>query len=476
MRRSIRRRLEEKFPNLNKLYRKTYRAARIEYKVLRQIGVRSILRGTLWSRKEWRELLPVQRPQRIEIGGIQFETVDVLVAQLVASNLVYAAGGNAVYLPPATVDATEFRLIRDYYPPDAGLKIVRDPGGIDESNYISGQSRSAFNKKLTSNHGYLSLAANLLFLSELGPRLYDLVELSIGGRTWTAYVVQHVNGREPTMEECKEGLKRIQALEKTGAFQITLPQGYKHKDFACPGCNGNAWTTEDGRFLYVDFQNFVLGSYDVFLSELAERASHDTHFGDESVLWGGRFLYQSVPGLQMPSRRNVDQRVTVIERLMENAGLRLENRLVLDVGCNIGMVMAEYLKKGAQWCHGWDMPPMAYHAEKMLLALGCTRFSLTGGEIRGTQSLEDDLPDFLRPLLTGCVVSYLAIRRHVGWLEALGRIRWSHLIYEDHQGDNFEADMEEFRQVVDFEVAQATRYADGLSGNRNVAILVRQGY
>lgn len=466
--------LKKGFPKLHSLYANSRAMLRTEYKVLRRIGIRSILRGSLWRSAEWRELLPMQKPRRIEVSGIQFDTINALLEQLDASNIAYAAGGNAVYLPPATLEATGFSVMRSYYPRDAGLKIVRDPGGIEESRYTSGSSRSIINKKLTSSHGLLSLATNLLFLSELGPRLYDLVELSIGGQLWTAYVVQHVNGTVPLMDECKEGLKRIKALENTGVFQITLPGGYEHKDFRCPECNGNALMTEDGKFYYVDFQNFVLGSYDVFLRELAQNASKDTHFGDESVLWGGRFLYQSVPGLQMPSRRNVDQRIVVIERIIENAGLRLDDRLVLDVGCNIGMVIAEYLKKGAKWCHGWDMPQIVHHSEKLLLASGCTRFSLTGGKILGAQRLEDDIPEFMQPDLEGCVISYLAVRAHVGWLEALGRIPWSYMIYEGHQGDDFEADMAEFRQLVNFDIVEATSYSDGLSDERDVALLVRK--
>ncbi len=473
MTRSIRQVLKQSFPGLHAVYSRGRQVARIEYKVLRQIGVRSILNGKLWRRSEWRELLPVQRSQLIEVDEIRFDKVDELIEQLDALNLKYAAGGNAVYLPPATIDATAFRVIREYYPGDAGLKIVRNPGGIDESHYLYGENRSFINQKLVSSHKYLSLSANVLFLSELGPRLYDLVELSIGGQLWTAYVVRHVNGREPTQEECENGVRRIQEIEKTGVFRITVPGGYQHMDFTCPGCNRNALISADGRFHYVDFQNFVLESYESFLRELADNASRETHFGEESVLWGGRFLYQSVPGVKVRSRRNVDQRFVTINRLMKDAGMQIEGRLVLDIGCNIGMVIGEYLKQGAKWCHGWDMPPMTRNAEKLLLASGCTRFSLTGGEIVSAQPLAQDIPDFLQSSLPGCVISYLAVRGHIGWLDALASVPWSCLIYEDHQGEDFEADMKEFSQLVDFNVAQVTRYADGLSDERTIAILVR---
>ena len=416
----------------------------------------------------------MQSPQRIVIDDLVFASIDALTDQLDIAGLPHADGGNAVYLPPATVGGSAFRVIRQYYPPDAGLKIVRDPGDVAMSQYVSGDKRSAINKKLTANHGHLTLAANLLHHNDLGPRLYDLVELDAGGQVWTAYAVQHVDGRMPTMDECNSGIRRLKALEKSGVARMTLPGGYEHMDFTCPGCNGNALVTADGAFHYVDFQNFVLASYEKHLGQLAGAAGDDTHFGPESVLGGGRFLYQSIPGVNMPSRRKVDQRFTVIDKLMAGHSVSLSGRLVLDIGCNIGMVIAEYLKHGAKWCHGWDMLKMTTHAEKLLLALGCTRFSLTGGVLQQEQRLEDDLAEFVRDDLDGCVISYLAVRQHIGWLDALARIRWSHLIYEGHQGENFESDMNEFAQLVDFEILEATQYADGLSDERTVALLKRK--
>jgi len=175
----------------------------------------------------------------------------------------------------------------------------------------------------------------------------------------------------------------------------------------------------------------------------------------------------------MPSRRKIDQRFSVIDRLMAEHNVGLQGKLVLDIGCNIGMAMAEYMKRGAKWCHGWDRRIIVNHAGGLLPALGCTRFSLTGGDLHKEQRLENDVAEFIRNDLDGCVISYLAVRLHVGWLDSLKSIKWSYLIYEEHQGDDFESDMAEFSKLVDFEILEATQYADGLSGERTVAILKR---
>jgi len=474
MSRPIRKALKAQFPNLHKMYVRGRHKVTMEYKVVRQIGVRSILRGDLWRRTGWGDVLPIQAPQKIVVDELKFASIEDLVNQFDLAGLPHADGGNAVYFPPAAIDHSAFRVIRKYYPADAGLKIVRDPGDVATSQYIGNDQRSAINKKLTASHGHMTLAANLLHSKKLGPRLYDLVELVVDGQVWTAYVVQHVEGRTPTMDECQSGIRRLQALEQSGVTRITLPGGYEHKDFTCPKCNGNALIGADGEFHYVDFQNFILDSYEKYIRQLAETARLDTHFGPESVLWGGRFLYQSIPCVSMPSRRKIDQRFSVIDRLMAEHDVYLQGKLVLDIGCNIGMAMAEYLKRGAKWCHGWDRPMIVYHAGGLLPALGCTRFSLTSGELHKERHLESDVADFIRNDLDGCVISYLAVRLHIGWLDSLKTIKWSYLIYEEHQGDDFDSDMTEFSKLVDFEILEATQYSDGLSDNRTVAILRRK--
>jgi hypothetical protein len=113
----------------------------------------------------------------------------------------------------------------------------------------------------------------------------------------------------------------------------------------------------------------------------------------------------------------------------------------------------------------------------LLHALGCTRFSTTGGDISIAQPMEEEVPGFLRASLEGCVISYLAVRAHLGWLDALGRIPWAFLIYEGHEYEfnaEFENDMAALKEMVPFRVAAMSSYKDGDSEERIVAVLVRE--
>jgi hypothetical protein len=322
----------------------------------------------------------------------------------------------------------------------------------------------------------LTLVANLLFCKGVGARFFDLIELQCGDQLFTAYVIQHVSGEVPSMYECEKGIKKLRALEQQKFIKVIVPKGFKDEEFECPTCNSNARTNEDGEFRYVDIQNFILVKYESYLKSIAVEATKASHFGDKSFLRGGRYLYQSVPGVNLPGKRSIEDRIKLVEKLMNSTGVSVEGRLVLDVGCNIGMMMAHYLRLGAHWCHGWDRRHITPYTERLLLALGCTRFSTTGGDITGSQNIESDVPIFLKKHLDGCVISYLAIRGHLGWLEALSRIQWKFLIYEGHEGEThkeFEQHILQFKALSNFLVGGVVKYEDGDSDARILSILLR---
>lgn len=479
--RSVRGRVSVQFPNFYSLATKTADQLIMEYKLIRRVGPRQLLSKNLAGSANWQEVLPLQKPQRFILTDLDFSRTEDILAHLDEKGAAYSKGGHTVYLPPAALQQSGFQSVMKHYPADAGLKIIKHQGGVADSTYIlngqgNGRGYSRLQKHATHDHGHLTLVANLLYEKGLGPKLYDLIEFQTGDYLWTAYVIQHVDGHAPSSEECEAGITKLRALENEGLIRNNIPDGWKDEDFTCPSCNGNALVDASGGFNYIDFQNFNLAGYEAFLRETAEAATEKSHFGTPYLLRGGRYLYQSVPGLNVSGRRNVEDRMVVLRELLQEAGVSVEGRLVLDVGCNIGMMMAQYLKLGARWCHGWDRAYVTPHTERMLHALGCTRVTTTGGDITDAQPLDTDLPGFLQGALEGCVISYLAVRGHLGWLDALSRVPWSLLIYEGHEGEtqsDFEKYVADLKERVDFRVGGVRTYKDGDSDERTVAILIR---
>jgi hypothetical protein len=449
----------------------------IEYRAIRRIGLRQFFGRTLRTEK-WQDILPVQAPRRWVFPKIQIRTLEQLIDHLELTAAPFFEGGHSVYLPPDSLNQSAFGKLTRHYPAGCGLKILKKPGGVATSSYAlsttPGDSRVHVN--LIHRPKHLALVACLFFMEGVGPRLYDFVELQAGDQLWTAYVVEHVHGRTPTHAECEAGIAKLRMLEQQGLVTVLLPEGFDDAEFECPSCSSNALMSLSGSFYYVDFQNFLLTDHEAYLTKVAHQAAESSHFGDESFLRGGRYLYQTIPGVNMPGKRDTFHRSKALQGLMEEADASVSDRLVLDIGCNIGMMMAQYLKMGAAWCHGWDRARMLLHTEHVLLALGCTRFSITGADIFDGQPLEDDLPQFLKPALDGCVISYLAMRGHVGWLRALARIPWSFMLYEGHEDEtaaDFEQHINELREMVDFSVAGFRYYVDGDSDLRAIALLKR---
>lgn len=450
-----------------------------EYGAARRIGVRRLLNEALTKPAPWQDVLPLQRPRQLVLAGATSAQSGSFIEFLDSLGLPYPEGGNAVYLAPDVLKRPELRLLADGYPPNAGIKIVKNEGGLDDSDYVRKTSKgdSKIHLSLIHGHRQLSLVANLLHAKGLGPRLYDLVELQWGDGLWTAYVVEHVSGGVPTIAECEAGIEELRKLDRDGVLKVILPEGFNDEEFKCPSCTGNALVDEQRRFRYIDFQNFFLADYESFLTATAKEAAEKSHFGDKSVLRGGKYLYQEVPGVRLPAKRGINDRITALNSLMESCGVSVSDKLVLDFGCNIGMMIGQYLKLGAKWCHGWDRAHVTPHTERLLLALGCTRFSTTGGDISQAQPVEDNLPSFLHSQLDGCVVSYLAVRAHLGWLDALSRLPWSFLIYEGHEGEtteHFQNDVQELKKRTDFEVGAVSEYIDGDSDPRTIAILIKK--
>jgi O-antigen/teichoic acid export membrane protein len=456
---------------------------RIYYPVLREarliskVGVRGLVRHTLASR-EWLESLPIQQARFVTISNGNLNDLDALITYLNTLGAPYSAGGHSLYLPPALIARSAFKEVVAHLPNNCGVKILRNVYTGNAVQYLHGPGHSPIQRAITYTPVQMVLVANLLNSEGLGPRVLDCIRMRSGDTEWFAYVVEHCEGEEPSATICKAGIDRLKALERQRVFTVTAPGGYDHPDFSCPDCNGNAITRKsDGAFQYLDFQNFVLEDYGRYLAALAKGATNASHFGDRSIFRGGGYLYQSVPGVSLSSKRATDFRGSLIAEMLASARLSVAGKLVLDVGCNLGMMMGDYLAKGAFWCHGWDRERVVSHTQRLLMAVGCTRFSVTGANLTPSRDLAQDLPDHLRPLVAGCVISYLSIKGHIGWMDSLVTLPWQTLIVEAHEDESEEklsAEIHDLSVRANADVVARNLVKDGDSGSRHLMVLVRR--
>jgi hypothetical protein len=164
-----------------------------------------------------------------------------------------------------------------------------------------------------------------------------------------------------------------------------------------------------------------------------------THFGSGRSFRPQRYPYQSVPGLSRSGKRDMQIRVARIRAFLDEHGVSMCDRVVLDVGCNLGVLLMNALYQGARWGIGLDTPEIASVTRRFLFEQGFSRFDLFGCDLRDPATLE------LLPMRAFDLVLYMSIENHIGfptWLESLDL---GHFLYEGHQRESLDDIVLKFR-------------------------------
>ena len=406
----------------------------IEIKTLGRLGWPLILKSMARGRPAWSRALPVQKALHYDLPGLTIQDYGTLERYLKSSGLQYNTAGHTFYLPPRSARLSSFAGVMKNYPADAGLKVLKRRGKAGDA-YLFGDIRnrriSIWYNCITYSRDLLCVVANLFYSRGIGARIYDLIEMDCGGYIWSAYVVEHVSGRMPSPVECQAGIDEIRRLETEGLLKLTLTEGYDDQDLTPPACNNNAFVDAKGRFRYVDFQSFLLVNYQEYLDTLAGRyeralagtirsAANEQADGDRSPAGAAS---QFVGQWRLPAG------FKAMTALLSKAGIQLKNRLVLDLNDVDPLTFACFLNEGAAWCHGWANPELVESSEDLLLALGCTRFTLSPVENGAAANPRHffGLPEFLEHLADGCVV-LSSSPCEPAQQSILERINWSYLI------------------------------------------------
>jgi len=402
-----------------------------------------------------------------------------LIAWLGQASISYQVGGFCIYVPPQEPAQRVFQGVLSAYPSDSGLKILKDLRAPDQAVYCSTDVNAA-SPRLSDWIGYRPAdylrVANYLFDQGLAPRVYDLIEFQTPYNRLTSYVVQHVAGTAPSEEECTAFLGHLGRLCEDQLVPMQA-EWRKAMDFLPPDCGGNLIRDQvTGKALYVDFQGFMLRDARKHISHVAHQAREHLHFGNPHWVRGGKYLYQSIPGLCI-GKRDINTRWNLFREALQRQGVSVEGSVVLDVGCNAGMILYSALTDGAAWAVGWDRPQVAAAARKLLLSLGVTRFDIYGEDISSEQAFLLPLPHTVG-LGTDSILFYLSMRKHIGFPDCVRRLPFKYMVYEDHYGvglSEVKSYLDEITHPWNLRIDELASYRDGDGAEEHVvAILHRE--
>jgi hypothetical protein len=251
--------------------------------------------------------------------------------------------------------------------------------------------------------------------------------------------------------------------------------GPKFNVAACAADTSVIRRARDGQLLWIAPRSIVLDARLANLRRVLGAHQTDFHFGGKRLLRGGRYLYQSVPGLER-GKRDTQPRWTGITELLATANLSVDRRVVMDIGCNAAMMLASALADGASWGLGWDRPQITAAARRVQAVLGNSRLDLIGANVDDAFPLLDSVPTPVRGQLDDGVVLFLAVWRWLGFLPQIASLPWKALVFEGHQADSadeHEANLKRMEDQWRCRVVARSAVLDGDSQPRPLALLVR---
>lgn len=351
------------------------------------------------------------------------------------------------YIPPQGSLQRHFGFVTESYPPNAGLKILKDFRHPDSARYTrhmqSPAPGAALKRLLTPSPKALVRVANYLYSHCLGVRLYDLIALEGRDRTLSAYVVEHLQGDPVTPVQYESFMDRMRGL--LGRNEITTVHENVDimADFAPPDCSSNLiMSTKDGKPLYVDFQGFL--------------------FRDEK-----RYIQTIL--LRSFSQRDTENQWRNIREMMKAVGFSLQGRVTYDIGCNIEFLYYA-LSEGGQWVLGWGLPEVIASANRVLLALGATRFDLFERVIDQNTAFKSDIPARFKKERRG-VLFYFAGGRE-GLPYGVSEIPWEYMIFEGDEGKNIEEYLKRVRDVSWLRNAEVLTHRSFSCGDSQTRVLI----
>jgi len=263
-----------------------------------------------------------------------------------------------------------------------------------------------------------SIIQNIFWINGLAPRVLGLFYIEQSGHTFPVQLTEYLEEESPDMElwrarKAKGENELIVKMEEVA--RVNYIEFFKSEKCDEIVYNWRNWLGNK----YVDFGGFQI-DLEKYKARLIEKINNVTHFGHSYE--GHNASYQSIPDWKVDGKRKTDYRIKTI-------GLDDFNfigKSVVDIGCNLGMMLRYAKQKGAVKLTGYDFPKMIGVAKEF--ANFNKDFDINLNEKDLSKSSPKERAD---------IVFYLAMSEYLGFPKWLSEITKEVCFYEGHANEDY---------------------------------------
>lgn len=282
---------------------------------------------------------------------------------------------------------------------------ISDPELVSERSTFT--LPEGYGIKVFKNHDWqgtdmvdVTIIQNIYWINGLAPRVKDIIRFET--RTKYDHLAQVLE--VATGPHTYKNIPELERIAEENFISIQYGDAHNEPD------NPRNWI--HGK--YLDFGGFKIDR-ELYRNNLIERINTITHFGH---LMGGKHVsYQSIDELGVDGKRKMKYRIETM-RLNE---LDFKDKSVIDVGCNLGLMLHYAGGRGATSLTGYDLSKNIRVAREY--ANIRERFGINFYE----QNLKEKPPD-----KKADIVFYLAMSEYLGFPEWLRDVTNEVCVYEGH--------------------------------------------
>ena len=447
-------RITKKFPLLHKILYRSY-----NFFIIYILPITTLYKKiTLKKNILLKNFIGLQSIESYEIQNCNLSSRESFIKSY--DSLNFSIGGWCIYHNCAwnILDKNEFP---NNYSSNVGIKILIN------KKFKGEFKKDIYGLKSFGQHNSVKevlRVGNRLFLKGFGPKIYDLIQINDPqGNKAYAYLVENIEGKYLT--DTKKAKEFTAKITSDKWLEPALNTTFLVDDFSISRDSPN-FINNNSSIKYIDFQALKITNEFIYLRELSKNLG-STSFGRKRIFANQNYTYQVLP-IFKNGKRDTLKRWKVFDKLFSSSLISIKNKIVIDVGCNLGMNIYYCLNKGAKFVYGIDKKVISEQSNLILNALGATRYKTVGTDLKNEiqlQNLENHILDKID------IIFYCSIDGHIGYPNKFKNLNFEYIVHEGHVNTTIEENLDNMfkhdwlRKNLS-EILYYTYINDGDSGSR----------